>query len=170
MRIASVFLSLLASLSLAGHALAAPVQLDPVTIGDDLANKVEDYGQRDVDALITELTETLVERLERDGHTLVEDGAAVRIEVTLEDAWPNRPTREQMRDQMGLSYDSVSLGGASLSAVLYNGDGDVVGEIDYRWRTHDIRESVGRGTWADADRSFIRFSRQVVEALEDQSS
>ena len=158
-------IALATSLALGAAAQAAPVQLDPVQIGEDLAEKSEDYGARDVERLVEELTEAITERLEREGHSIVTGPAEIRIAVTLENAWPNRPTREQLADRPGLSLRSISLGGASVSAVLYDESGAQTGEIEYSWRTHHISDSVGQTTWSDAERTFDRFARSLAEEL-----
>ena len=165
MNLARLFFALVFSLALTARAFAAPITLDPVEIGEDLAEKAEDYGERDIDRLVEDLTEAVIRRLEQDGHTLVSDSGAVRVAITLENAWPNRPTREQMADRPGLSMRSVSLGGARVSAVLYDDSGDETGEIRYSWRTHHISDSVGRFTWSDAERTFDRFARNLADAL-----
>ena len=163
-------IALATSLALGAAAQAAPVQLDPVQVGEDLAEKSEDYGARDVERLVEDLTEAITERLEREGHRIVTDPAEIRIAVTLEDAWPNRPTRGQLADQPGLSLRSISLGGASVSAVLYDETGAQMGGIEYSWRTHHISDSVGLTTWSDAERTFDRFARNLAEQLPDAPS
>jgi hypothetical protein len=168
MRLDRLFFALIASVTLGAAGHAAPVTLDEVLIGEDLAEKADEYGQRDIDRLADELTEAVAERLTREGHGVGEDGD-IRIALTLEDAWPNRPTREQLSDRPGLSMQSISLGGASVSAVLFDASGAQIGEIEYRWRTHHISDSAGRTTWTDAERTFDRFARNLAEALADQS-
>ena len=169
MRLEPLFFAFLASLILGTAAHAAPITLDEVQIDEDLAEKAEEYGQRDIDRLAAELTEAVTERLTRDGHVMDQDGA-IRIAVTLENAWPNRPTREQLADRPGLSMQSVSLGGARVSAVLLDAAGVQIGEIEYSWRTHHISDSVGRTTWTDAERTFDRFARNLAEEVARSSS
>ncbi len=162
--------ALIASLVLSATAQAAPITLEPVQIGENLAEKTEEYGARDVERLIDELTEAVTRRLERDGHDVVMDAGAIRVAITLEDAWPNRPTSEQLGDRPGLSLRSLSLGGARVSATLYDAAGSQIGEINYSWRTHDISDSVGRATWTDAERTFDRFARNLSAELSRSAS
>lgn len=157
--------ALILAFGLGAIAQAAPVSLDPVIVGEDLTDKSDDYGARDIERLVDDLTESVSEHLERDGHQMVGASGDVRVALTLENAWPNRPTREQLRNELGLSYSSVSLGGASVSAVIYDANGEVIGEVSYRWRTRNISDSVGRGTWTDAHRAFDRFARQLSEQI-----
>jgi len=169
MRLDRLIFALIASVALGAAAKAAPITLDPVEIGTDLAEKADDYGQRELDYLTEELTEEVTERLTREGHMVAEDGE-IRIVLTLENAWPNRPTHEQLSDRPGLLIQSISLGGASVSAVLFDASGAQIGEIEYSWRTHRISESVGRSTWSDAERTFDRFARNLAEELAGQPS
>ncbi|MCP2669317.1 hypothetical protein NHF40_00050 [Maricaulaceae bacterium EIL42A08] len=166
MQAARLFLALVTSLGLGFAAQAAPVQVvDPIEIGDALAEKTEEYGERDIDRLVRNLTESVTERLERDGHDLSGGSEGLQVALTLENAWPNRPTHAQMSDDPSLSYQSVSLGGASVSAVITDADGNRLAELSYSWRTHTVADSVGRGTWTDARRTFDRFASQLADEL-----
>lgn len=170
MRLDHLFFALIASGTLSAVAQAAPVTLDPVEIGADLAEKTEEYGARDVERLAEELTRAVTRRLERDGHEITDTPDAIRVAITLENAWPNRPTHEQLADRPGLSMRSVSLGGASVSAELFDAAGVQIGEITYSWRTHHISDSVARSTWTDAERTFDRFARNLSDELARQPS
>lgn len=169
MTIAHMTFALILSFALSAAAQAAPIALAEVEIGEDLAEKVEDYGQRDIERLVEDLAETVSERLTRDGH-VVGDAGEIRIVITLENAWPNRPTRQQLGDRPGLSIQSLYRGGADVSGVLFDASGEQIAEIDYRWRTLQVTESIGRATWTDAERTFDRFARNLAEELARQSS
>ena len=81
-----------------------------VTIGPELQEKaVETYGVRDVEDLANQLRKDVERELGRSG---AYDGA--RIELTLVDAAPNRPTFKQLSDTPGLSLASFGLGGAKI--------------------------------------------------------
>ncbi|MCR9130164.1 MAG: hypothetical protein NXI12_11630 [Alphaproteobacteria bacterium] len=147
-------------------AAAQGAALQPITIGDDLADKREDYGRRDIEELTATLRNDIERAFSRAG-LLGGDGADIRIDVVLNDAWPNRPTREQMRAQPGLSYLSISHGGADLSAVIQDSEGREIGRIDYDWRTPFIEDSAHRSTWSDAERTFERFANRLVEAVRE---
>ncbi len=170
MRSIRLFFALVAALGFGGLAQATPVSLEAVEIGEDLAEKTEEYGARDIERLAENLTEAITERLEREGHTLVSDDSMVRVAITLDDAWPNRPTRAQLADEPALSFRSISLGGASVKAVLYDHDGNTLGALDYSWRTRSIEDSVGMPVWHDAERTFDRFARQLAEQIPADAS
>src|SRR5450432_1998286 len=58
---------------------------------------------------------------------------AARIDVTVIEADPTHPTRRQLLDQPGLDFlRSKSIGGAELSAKVFNADGRVIGTVSYR--------------------------------------
>src|SRR5258705_11412994 len=93
-----------ALLSTATVAFAAPASVT-VTVGPELQEKaVETYGVRDVEDLATQLRKGVERELGRSG---AYDGA--RIELTLVDAAPNRPTFKQLSDTPGLSLASFGL-------------------------------------------------------------
>lgn len=164
-------LALAASFGLGVAAQAAPVQvIDSIELGDALVEKTEEYGERDIDRLVRNLTESVTERLERDGHDLSGGSDSLQVVLTLENAWPNRPTHAQMSDDPSLSYQSVSLGGASVRAVITDADGNQLSELSYSWRTRTVADSVGRGTWTNARRTFDRFASQLAEELPASAS
>ena len=171
MQLVRLFSAVLASVAISAAAHAAPIKLDPIEIGENLAEKSEEYGARDIDRLVEELTESVTARLERDGHLILTEGDAdLRIAITLDNAWPNRPTREQLADRPGLSMRSISLGGARLSAVLFDASGAEVSTMEYSWRTSHISDSIGRATWSDAERTFDRFARNLADELPHSDS
>ncbi|MBV5331663.1 hypothetical protein JZU69_04660, partial [bacterium] len=53
------------------------------------------------------------------------------------------------------------IGGAKVSGVLTTADGRSI-PVSYRWYENDIRWSQGTSTWSDAQTSFDRFGRQLV--------
>jgi hypothetical protein len=162
MRLATFLTTTLSAIALAAAAQAAP--LGPVadvtvTIGPKLQDKADQYGQRDLDYLAAELRESVQKALERaDG--LSAEGAT--IDLVLEDAVPNRPTFQQMALKPGLSYESFGIGGARISGVLTTADGRRV-PLGYSWYEADIRWSQYAGTWMDAENTFDRFARRLVD-------
>ncbi|MAK62838.1 MAG: hypothetical protein CMK09_17860 [Ponticaulis sp.] len=154
---------LLASAALLLAPLANAVDVN-VSYSEAFSEKLaEDYGEREGE----KLTERLTSQLERK----FEDVAGVQtINVVIEDAKPNRPTMKQMSDQIGLSYQSFSLGGADLHGEVISMDGSTLAEIDYDWYENDIRWSEGRSTWGDAMRTFQRFSGKLSKAAKEGSS
>ncbi|MES2894664.1 MAG: hypothetical protein V4759_01410 [Pseudomonadota bacterium] len=146
-------------IGLAGPALAEPlstVSSVQVTVGPELAKKAaKDYGVRDVDRLATELQADVRRELQRTGVL-----AGGRVELTLTDAQPNRPTFKQLGDRPGLSYQSFGTGGLAIEGKAISIDGDVT-PIRYSWYESDIRDSRIGGTWADAEHGIDRFAFQL---------
>ena len=163
MRILSMITAAAALTLASGAALAQSVALTSITIGEALEAKRDDYGPRALDRLEAELRDSIEHALERANLLADADAADIFIAVTLEDAFPNRPTFAQLSNQPGLSYESYSRGGARLSATLSGADGTQLGEADYHWRTMDITDAAHRSTWTDADRTFDRFARRLAD-------
>lgn len=145
-------------------ALAQSAAVQSVSVGQDLLDKREDYGAREIDHLQTSLREDVEQALDRAG-LLGADGPEVRVSLALEDAWPNRPTRAQLSAQPGLSFQSLSRGGAQLTATLRDAEGNEVARLAYDWRTRALEDSAHRSTWSDAERAFERFADRVVDAV-----
>ena len=83
--------------------------------------------------------------------------------VPLTDVAPNRPTRHQLNNTPGLDYmRSFSVGGAAIEGEVITADGQTR-PVHYDWYSHDIRDARFQGTWQDADRAFMRFSRQLAD-------
>ena len=153
------------SLMITGAALAdEPVEVAPISYGQDLMDKVDEYGERELSRLTRYLERQLENRL--DGLEMA-DGTV--LQVTIVDADPNRPTMQQMRDRPGLSMTSISLGGAELEAVLVSADGEVLERFEYARRSHHLRDVIGASTWSDARRTMQAFARQVGEAVAERS-
>jgi hypothetical protein len=154
-------LAAVASLAAGSAALAEPpppVSSVSVTIGPELREKAETtYGVRDVERLAAELQSDVERELSRSGAL---GGAGGRLELVLVDAKPNRPTFKQLGDKAGLSYESVSLGGATIEGRVIAADGQVI-PLRYRWYEHDIREARFGGTWSDAEWTIERFASRL---------
>jgi hypothetical protein len=155
--------ALLAFGALTAPALAADtVSIAPIQFGPELTEKAEEYGQRELDYLAEQLREDLEREL---AGLLGENG--MRLDVTILDATPNRPTMEQMADR-GLDMSSISIGGASLEAQLIAADGTELETFSYAWRSHDIRDVVGYTRWTDARRAIRRFASDIGESLTER--
>lgn len=147
-----------ASLSMSSAASAAPAAIE-VTIGPVLQAKAEKtYGVRDVRGLADELRRDLEQRLAR---SPAYEGA--RIELTLADATPNRPTFKQLGDLPGLSFGSFGLGGATIEGRVVAGDGSVT-PLTYRYYETDIRNARHVTTWSDAQWTFQQFAGRLARA------
>jgi hypothetical protein len=144
-----------ALLSSATMALAAPASVS-VTIGPELQKKAaHKYGVRDVERLAAELRKDVERELARSG--AYEDA---RVELTLVDALPNRPTFKQLSDTPGLSYESFGIGGARIEGQAIAAGGAVT-PIKYSYYETDIRQSWGHSTWADAEWTINRFAYRL---------
>ncbi len=129
-----------------------------VVIGGDLIEEAEEIGMRDVDAQATRLQEKVSRALAR---TPGLEGA--RVELTLTDLKPNRPTMEQASRRPGLSViDSRSIGGAAVEGELITADGQRLPVRLSRYST-SIQEVYGHTTWQDADRAFDLIARRISE-------
>ena len=91
-----------------------------------------------------------------------------RVEVTIVDARPSKPTFKQLGDEVGLDYGaSRSIGGMKLSAVAYDAEGNETNTFEYSWYEHDIRMT-GLSTWYDANKASNRFARNFAEELQGE--
>jgi len=132
-----------------------------VSFAPDFQEKLEeDYGVREGERLAEDVRKDLLRALEKAG---VEPA---RIEVTLIDAKPNRPTYGQLSKEPALDpFRSISIGGANVSAVAFDEEGNEIGALEYKWYENNIRDVIGAGTWTDANRSFGFFSRKFAKQL-----
>ncbi|MEL7546676.1 MAG: hypothetical protein AAGJ84_08500 [Pseudomonadota bacterium] len=121
------------------------------------------YGERELERLSDDVREDLERALDKRG---IE---TQRIEVTILDAKPNRPTFEQLGDRPGLDFGrSVSIGGMALAGEAFDADGNSLLSNEYSWFENDIRQSVNRATWGDANRASNRFAVQFAKELSNQ--
>ena len=140
----------------ASTAVAAPAAVT-VSVGPELQQKAETkYGVRDLDRL----TASLQKEVE---HSLAHTGryADARVELTLVDAKPNRPTFKQLGDTPGLSMMSFGVGGARIEGRIVAADGAVT-PVSYSWYETDIRDAYGVTTWHDAEWTFDRFANRLA--------
>ncbi|MCI4643252.1 MAG: hypothetical protein MRY64_00535 [Hyphomonadaceae bacterium] len=151
-------LASLALLALAAHAEAATIS---VSYSEDFAEKLaEDYGEREGPILTDDIIEDIERALDR------ANVDAERIEVTIEDARPNRPTMQQVSDRPGLdSFRSFGTGGMKLTGKVYHLDGEMVSDVEYRYFETDISQVQHVSTWWDANRASRRFASRVVDAI-----
>jgi hypothetical protein len=134
-----------------------------VTYSEDFAEDLaDDYGEREGGVLTEDIIEDLTRAFDK------ADVSPARVDVTINDAKPNRPTMEQTRKKPGLDmFRSRSLGGMDLTGVAYDGDGNVIGEITYDWYEFDIRDAFGAGTWSDANRASRRFAKKLAQEIDE---
>jgi len=86
--------------------------------------------------------------------------AGGRLELTLVDVQPNRPTFKQLGDTPGLSLQSFGIGGATIEGRAISLDGEVT-PVRYQWYETDIRQSHMTSTWSDAEYAIGRFAYQL---------
>ena len=151
--------------ALAAPALAnEPVSISDIRIGEALQEKADEYGQRELDYLATQMREALEREL---GARLGENGMS--LDVVILDATPNRPTMEQAASR-GLHMSSLSVGGASLEAHLFDAQGHQLESYAYSWQSHSIRDVVGYATWTDARRAIRRFADDIGDSIEEMDA
>lgn len=149
-------LSAAALLASATAALAAPASVT-VAVAPELQKTFEKtYGVREAERLTADLQASVEKTLARAGAL---DGA--RIELTLTDVKPNRPTFKQLSDKPGLSMQSFGVGGAAISGKIISADGREK-PLSYRWYETDIREASYNWVWSDAEWTFDRFARKLA--------
>jgi hypothetical protein len=152
--------SLLATALMLGLAPAAMAAEITVSFAPEFAEKLSaDYGEKEGEYLADRVRSDLERAIARTGID------AARIEVTILDAKPSRPTFKQAADTPGLDmFRSVSIGGMNLEAVAYDASGAASEPFAYKWYEHDIRQA-GITTWQDARRASSRFASRYVQQL-----
>lgn len=151
----TIALAAAALLASGSAALAAP-QSVTVAIGPKLQEKAhKTYGQREVANLAVELQRDVSRELAKSG---AYDGQ--RIELTLVDAVPNRPTFKQLGDTPGLDMRSFGVGGAKIEGRAVAADGAVT-PLSYKWYETDIRTARRNATWSDAEWTFQQFANAL---------
>lgn len=151
-----IALATAAMLASAAAAQAAPASVS-IALTPALQKKFDKtYGQREADLLTTDLRKSVESELAR---TDAFDGA--RIEITLKDVKPNRPTFKQLQDTPGLSMESFGVGGAAIEGRVISADGREI-PISYSWYETDIRQAYGNWVWTDAEWTFDRFARRLA--------
>ncbi len=134
-----------------------------VTYSDDFAEELSDnYGEREGESL----TEEIIEDLGRAFRKAGVDPA--RVDVTIINAKPNRPTMEQLSARPGLdAIRSISLGGMELVGTAYDAKGNVIAAQEYRWFENNLSNVIGYGVWTDANRASSRFAKKMAQQLSD---
>jgi hypothetical protein len=145
-----------AALMAAGPALAAPAAVT-VTVAPALQKTfTTKYGEREAERLTANL-QASVERAV--SQSTMFEGA--RIELTLMDVKPNRPTFKQLGDKPGLSMQSFGVGGAAIEGKIVAPDGQAT-PLSYSWYETDITNAVANWVWSDAEWVFDRFAAKLA--------
>ncbi|HTI66390.1 MAG TPA: hypothetical protein VL460_02460 [Caulobacteraceae bacterium] len=143
-------------LSASPAAFAATVPPVTVTIGADLQSKADkSYGVRELADLSAQLRHDVERAFARASAAPVQ-----RVDLVIESATPNRPTFKQLK-RIGLSLNSIGLGGASISGTVTTADGKTT-PVSYHWYETDLRNEYGLVTWSDAYRAFDRFAGHIA--------
>ncbi len=122
----------------------------------------ENYGEREGAVLTDEIVKDLNKAFAEYGR------GPARVVIMINDAKPNRPTREQQRNKPGLDgFRSISIGGMDLTGTAYDADGNIIGELSYDWYETDIRSAAPAGTWSDAGHASNKFARKLAKQLQD---
>lgn len=141
----------------AAPAWAAEPQTINVTLGPQMAERVDELGAREVQDQVDRLVEIVGRELESKGAL---DGA--RLDLVLTDLKPNRPTMQQVADRPGLDpMRSLSIGGAAVEGRITLADGQVQ-PVRFDWFSTNLADVRGFGTWQDADRAYQRFANNLV--------
>lgn len=122
------------------------------------------YGDKDLTRLTTRLSDKLSEGL-ADNDVTINDNAAYTLDITLEDARPNRPTIRQLSVSPNLSHHSRALGGAKIEGELRDSAGNVLGTVQYGRYESFIGDTLGHNTWEDAERTINRFAKQLASSI-----
>jgi len=132
-----------------------------VDVAPKLQKKFEKtYGVREAALLTADLRKSVEASLAR---TAAHDGA--RIELTLTDVKPNRPTFKQLGDTPGLSMQSFGIGGAAVTGKVIAADGSET-PVAYSWYETDIRHAHANWVWSDAEWAFDRLARKLARGQE----
>ncbi len=144
-------------------AFAAPAwaQSTPVSFSSEFQTALEEeYGVREGEVLRAAVTDAISRELARRGVS----SSDVSIDVTIVDAEPNRPTMQQLVDRPSLDFQSISIGGAELSAVVRGANGATT-EVTHRRYNHSLADLSGAATtWTEARRSIRQFAVKVADA------
>ena len=125
-----------------------------VTIGDDLQERVEKLGDREVNEQVAQL-QTEVQQ------ALSQRYPGASAELVLTDLKPNRPTMQQLRDTPGLDpIRSRSVGGAAVEGSIITADGERR-PVEFSYYSPSLRDVYGFGVWQDADKAFERLGSNI---------
>lgn len=145
------------SFATAGAALADPAAIN-VSISPDFAEDAAKLGLDEVNDQVADLTRQ-VERTLKSRNAL--NDAVIDLVIT--DLQPNRPTMNQLSQRPGLDpMRSLSIGGATVEGSVTLPDG-TKHDVKFKYYTPTIGEAVGATTWTDANRAFMRLSRNLAE-------
>lgn len=153
-----------AALAFASAAQAQNVTLSPVAFSPEFQTELEEeIGVREGEYLREQAARAVNNAIARRN---LAGGPPVRIEISILDAQPNKPTMQQLRNQPALDWGrSVSTGGADLRAVLYTEAGQQIAEVQHDYYSRSLVDLfVEPNTWTDARRAIRQFAERVADA------
>lgn len=128
------------------------------------------FGDREIEYLLEDMREEITEDFAKRG-LILSESAPNLLRVTINEVKPNRPTFNQLREEPNLSFQSIAIGGADVSAEIVDGQGTVIGTAEYDYFSNfNDRPLRGTGVWTDAYRAFSRFSKQLTKTLSKTST
>jgi hypothetical protein len=134
-----------------------------IDIAPALQTKLEkDYGVREAAVLMADLQNAVERSLKRAGASKV-----AFVDLTLEDAKPNKPTFRQLTRSTSLSYSaSIAIGGAKVDAKLFDSSGALIGTVSHEYYSGSLEDVTSQYSWADADRAFSGVARKIRKEAE----
>jgi len=123
------------------------------------------YGDRAIEYLLEEMEDDIVRNFAKRGVSLSET-APTLLRVTINEVKPNRPTFNQLSSEPSLSFKSIGIGGADVSAEIVSAGGTVIGTADYDYYSSFNDANIeGSGIWTDTNRAFSMFSKKLSKKL-----
>lgn len=151
--------AILALVSLAIAPVALAVEISVNYAPEFIETLEDDYGLKEGEILAKEINKDLSRELTKAGVDVA------TVEVTILKAKPNKPTMQQLSDNLGLDYSrSISIGGMKMSADAMDASGNIISSLEYGWFENQL-EYAGLTTWADARRASDRFARKLAKQL-----
>lgn len=147
----------------------APVEMAIPERGSRLTRRtrpdVRDVSSSDQARKAESLHEDLTRQLGRNFDIVDQPGSGtLTVAVTITELRSSRPTIEDLSQNVGLSAVSVYAGGASAVFVISDGD-TVLTTISDSYDGSFADGTPRVGIWADADRAFSRWSRNIRRYL-----
>lgn len=141
-------------------------QVRAIAFSSELQTKLDkDYGVREANTLRQELQRSVDRSLKKAGASKV-----AYVDLTIEDAKPNKPTFQQLAKNTSLSYSSsYSTGGAKVNAKLFDASGALIGTVSHEYYSRGLHEIFSEYSWADADRAFNGAARKIQKEAERAS-
>ena len=128
------------------------------------------YGEREIEYLLEKMQEKITRDFAKRDIQL-SDSAATLLRVTINEVKPNRPTFNQLSIEPNLSFTSLAIGGADVSAEIITADGGVIGTAEYDYfSSFNDPQLQGSTIWTDTRRAFARFSKHLSKKLSRAST